>query len=165
MARRREKSLFLKGKAATDLDLLREHYFSQAPLIKRLEEKRDRFTEIHGLIVNGYRRSDVVKLLQTKYGYASSTAHLYLNETCELYGDISKVSKDAERAVLREQYDRLLQRAIEQGNLQLQKEILDSKVRLFGLAKEDAIGFNIEQMLMPVQVNFSSNPKLLKKDE
>lgn len=101
-------------------------------LTPQAKEKKNRLRHIFSLrLRNKYSRHQVIELTQKEYGISQSTAYRDYNWAMQLFGELDKTDKNAERMVLAEAYWQLYQVALKNKDIEQARKALDSYRCLF----------------------------------
>lgn len=103
----------------TPLDRIRASYLREGGekgLSKGDLELREQLQAAHALLMQYHSPQQVVKILQERYQFSQPTAYRRLRDTTELFGDVSRTSKEAVRDVLYEYSMRVFQLAASRKN-------------------------------------------------
>lgn len=89
----------------TALDRIRASYLQEGGeerLSKSDGELREQLQATHALLTQYHSPQQAVKILQERYGISQPTAYRRLRDTTELFGDVSRTSKEGVRDILYE---------------------------------------------------------------
>lgn len=103
-------------------------------------KKKERLRHIFSLrLKNKYSRHQAVELIQKEYGVAQSTAYRDYNWAMQLFGDLDKTDKNAERMIVADAYWQLYQMALKERNIEQARKALDSYKSLFNFGEDDVV--------------------------
>jgi hypothetical protein len=103
----------------TPLDRIRASYLQEGGekrLSKSDLELREQLQATHALLTQYHSPQQVVKILQERYQFSQPTAYRRLRDTTELFGDVTKTSKEGVRDMLFEYSMRVFQLAAGRKN-------------------------------------------------
>ncbi len=101
-------------------------------------KKKKRLQHIFALrLKNKYSRHQTIKVIQKEYGISQSTAYREYNLSMQLFGDLDKTEKNAERLILAEAYWDLYKKALKKKNIEQARKALDSYKSLFNFEDND----------------------------
>lgn len=107
-------------------------------LTPEAEQKKERLRHIFALrLKNKYSRHQAVELIQKEYGVAQSTAYRDYNWAMQLFGDLDKTDKNAERMIVADAYWQLYQMSLKEKNIEQARKALDSYKSLFNFDDND----------------------------
>jgi len=87
----------------TPLDRIRASYMQEggeARLTKSDQVLREQLQATHALLMQYHSPQQAVKILQERYGISQPTAYRRLRDTTELFGDVTRTSKEGVRDIL-----------------------------------------------------------------
>ena len=95
-------------------------------------EKKNRLEHVWGLRVNNkYSPNQCIEILIKQHSVSRATAYRDYSWAMQIFGDIDKAQKDAEKKVLMESYWNIYQRCINAENFDGARKALDSYKSLF----------------------------------
>ncbi|MGI4760581.1 MAG: hypothetical protein ACRYF0_07745 [Janthinobacterium lividum] len=103
----------------TPLDRIRASYMregAEAGLSKSDLELREQLQATHALLTQYHSVQQTVKILQERYQVSQPTAYRRVRDTTELFGDVTKTSKEGVRDILFEMSMRVFQLAAGRKN-------------------------------------------------
>jgi hypothetical protein len=103
----------------TPLDRIRASYMregAEASLSKSDLELREQLQATHALLTQYHSVQQTVKILQERYQVSQPTAYRRVRDTTELFGDVTKTSKEGVRDILFEMSMRVFQLAAGRKN-------------------------------------------------
>lgn len=114
-----------------------EDDFELSPLAA---EKKTRLIHIFSLrLKNKYSRHQAVELIQKEYKVSQATAYRDYNWAMQLFGDLDKTDKNAERMILADAYWQLYQMALKERNIEQARKALDSYKSLFNFGADEEV--------------------------
>lgn len=106
---------------------------------------------------SGFER---IRKMTAVTGLSERNAHQYILDSIRLFGDVLKVNKDLEKAVIREKLIKLAELAHEKKDYETELKCWTQITKLFGLDKPDQADKPKKPRI--VEVIFTNNPNVLK---
>lgn len=101
-------------------------------LTPEAEEKKKRLRHAFSLrLKNKYSRHQTVEILQKEHNISQSTAYRDYDWAMQLFGDLDKTDKNAERMILADAYWQLYQMSLQERNIEQARKALDSYKSMF----------------------------------
>lgn len=134
------------NKGDTTLEKIMAHHIDplKFPLSDKLQEIKDRWSDVLRMRLNYYSPQQVVDELIKKYGLSQAQAYLDVRNSETLYGSVMESDKKGKMAILYEYAHKYYQRAIQAKDLKAQAKALEL-MKEFGGIDEDALEFNPEK--------------------
>jgi hypothetical protein len=102
------------------------------------QDKKERLVKIWGLRLNNkYSPHQVVEIIIRDYKVSRATAYRDYHWAMELFGDIDKTNKAAQKMVLAESYWNIYQMSLKKDNLEQARKALDSYRGLFNFDEDE----------------------------
>lgn len=147
----------------TKMDKLRAHYLEARKLPKSLQETAEKLEKANGLLCSGYSREQTVKFMVESINITKSQAYKIVREAIELFGDVTKSSKDGLRHIITEQLMQVYNHARSQKNLEVAERVLSSVARINNLYVGDDAGGKVS--VGTFNVFFTTDETVLTEDE
>lgn len=104
------------------------------------EAIKTRLRHIHSLRLNKkYSKHQAISIHQKEMNVSQATAYRDYNWAMQIYGELDKTDKQAERMVLGEAYWNLYQMALKEANVEQARKCLDSYKSLFNFEKDEEV--------------------------
>jgi hypothetical protein len=124
----------------TKMDKIRAYYLEGRKLPKSLQETVEKLEKANGLLCSGYSREQAVKFISENAGVTRSQAYKIVRESTELFGDVTKSSKEGLRHIITEGMMQIYNHARQQKNLEVAERVLTSVARINNLYTNDDNG-------------------------
>jgi len=140
------------------LGRIRDHYFKGKELTPALEERREQLDEAWNLLrKNG--RAGAVQILTKRHGLKPATIQKTIRDAIELFGDVTKTSKQGLRQIEADRLDVIYKRALKAGEYKDAIRALEVKSKILRLDQPEAD--EPRDIRLPVQIIFSTDPSIL----
>ena len=101
---------------------------------------KTRLRHIHSLRLNKkYSKHQAITIHMQEMNVSQATAYRDYNWAMQIYGDLDKTDKQAEKMYLAENYWHLYQMALKNGDIEQARKCLDSYKSLFNFDKDEAV--------------------------
>jgi hypothetical protein len=152
-----------QAREMTRMDKLKAHYLEGRKLPKSLEETLQNLEKANGLLCSGYSKEQAVKFIMERDGMSKSNAYKILRDSMELFGDVTKASKDGLRHIATENLMQIYNQARSVKNLEMAERVWDTICKLNGLYGRDE-GTTNNNLQMNMQFVFSTDPSVLTQE-
>lgn len=147
---RMSEGLILRKKETT-LDKLRKYYLKGADkvtLTDKQEEIRLKIVKAWNLLCNYHSKEQAMSVLvnDAVSPCSRAQAYRYVNDSMSLFGDIFKNQIEAKRYLIEEDLMRLQQRAIKNGDGDLELRVIAQRIKLGNFNKDTELTFNPEKL-------------------
>lgn len=104
------------------------------------ETIKKRLRHVYALrLTNKFSRHQAIQVHMREMNVSQATAYRDYNWAMQIYGEVDKLDRNAERTILAENFYHLYQLALKEGNLEQARKALDSYAALFNFDKEEEI--------------------------
>lgn len=104
------------------------------------EQIKTRLRHIHSLRLNKkYSKHQAISIHQKEMNVSQATAYRDYNWAMQIYGELDKTDKQAEKMVLGEAYWNLYQMSLKESNIEQARKCLDSYKSLFNFEKDEDV--------------------------
>lgn len=117
----------------TKMDKIRAYFIEGRKLSKTLIETAEKLQEANSILCAGNSREHTVKILCKKHDIERAQAYKIVREATELFGDVTKASKDGLRHIVTEGLMTVYNIAKNKGNLEVCERAMTSIARINGL--------------------------------
>lgn len=101
-------------------------------------EKKKRMSHAWGLRLNNkYSAHQTIQILMREYSISQATAYREYNMAMQIFGDLDETSLAAERLILKEALWNAYQKAVKQGNVELEVKALKEYRSLFNFDENE----------------------------
>lgn len=123
----------------TAIEVIRLFYQSDLPIqLTEEEEKiRQRFLVVQAQRLKGATTPQIIQKLQKDFGVSERQCYYDLKNALALFGDLSRVEKDAVRAMAYEQALKVYRRAMKADDLREANRAIKNMIQVYGLDRED----------------------------
>lgn len=153
------------GKIPDKLDKFRAHLVDGADLKEEERAMLAKYRKAHGLLCLGFGRGQVIATLEKEYELSYPQLALIVRESVKLYGSIEEVDKKGERVISHENYKLLANLARKQGDIGAAIRAQENADKLLGLFESDKTVLDPKAFLIPVPMDFSTDPTVLREQE
>lgn len=153
-----------QAREMTRMDKLKAHYLEGKKLPKSLEETLEKMERANGLLCSGYSKEQAVKFLMEKDSLSKSHGYKIVRDAMELFGDVTKASKDGLRHIATENLMQIYNHARQSKNLEMAERVWDTICKLNGLYGRDEVLTN-QNLSMNMQFVFTTDPTVLTHDQ
>lgn len=120
--------------------ILASHLDDSFELTTAEETIKTRLRHIFGLRLNNkLSRHQAIQMQMREMGVSQATAYRDYKWAMQIYGELDKTDRNAERMILAENYYQLYQMALKDRNIEQARRALDSYAALFNFDKEEEI--------------------------
>lgn len=154
----------IQPREMTRMDKLKAHYLEGKKLPKSLEETLEKMERANSLLCSGYSKEQAVKFLMEKDSLSKSHGYKIVRDSMELFGDVTKSSKDGLRHVATENLMQIYNHARQSKNLEMAERVWDTICKLNGLYGRDE-GSSNQNLNMNMQFVFTTDPSVLTHDQ
>lgn len=154
-------------KQGDKLDRFRAHLLEGRSLKADELEQLARYRKAYGLLAMGYSRLQVVTTMKADPLDKLSESQLYniVRDAKQLYGNLEEIDKKAERAIAYENYKLLAQLARKDGDIKGALRAQELADKILGLFEPEKTAMDPKAFLVPVDMLFSTDPKVLREQE
>lgn len=147
------------------LDKYRAHLIDGADLKDEEREMLAKYRKAHGLLCLGFGRNQVIATLEKEYELSLPQLYAIVRESISLYGSIEEVDKKGERTISHENYKLLANLARKNGDIGNAIRAQENADKLLGLFEADKTVLDPKAFLIPVPMDFSTDPAVLREQE
>ena len=151
-------------KQGDKLDKYRSHLIKGTKISDKAKESLERMTFVNSLLCEGYSRNKIANLIQNRYEISQRQAYTLVTDTIQLFGDVTKSSKEGKRYLMGENFLRLAKKAEAEGKLDIAQACLDKFAKLFGLYETTDVNIDLTAWLRPTNIIFTDNPQALTQE-
>lgn len=141
-------------KTVTTLDKIRKYYL-KGPDAARLSEKQEDirvFVEkAWNLLINYHSKEQATKVL-IQAGASRANAYRYINYAQSVFGNPAENHQAAERYLILEDLMRLQQRAIKDGDSNLELKVIAQRIKIAGFDKDKDPKFDPEKLQAQIYI-------------
>ncbi len=152
-------------KTPDKLDKYRLHLVDGADLKPEEVEMLAKYRKAHSLLCLGFGRNQVLATLEKEYELSQPQLYAIVRESIKLYGSIEEVDKKGQRAISHENYKLLANLARTAGDLGAAIRAQENADKLLGLFESDKTVLDPKAFLIPVPMDFSTDPTVLREQE
>jgi predicted small secreted protein len=143
------------------MDKIRAYYLEGRKLPNTLIETVENLEKANGLLCHGYSREQAVKFLMESKSISKSQGYKVIREALELFGDVTKSSKEGLRHIVTEGLMQVVNHAKVSKNLEMVERAYSTIARINGLyASEESAKMPIGNII----VNFTNDAAVLHQD-
>ncbi|MBC5835810.1 hypothetical protein G6N05_05370 [Flavobacterium sp. F372] len=135
-------------KKETTLDKIRKYYLKgpdKVTLSDNQEKIRLKLYKAWNLLCNYHSKEQAMNVLFND-GCSRAQAYRYVNDSMSVFGDVFKNQIEAKRYLIEEDLMRLQQRAIKNGDGDLELRVLAQRIKLGNFNKDNDINFDPEKL-------------------
>ena len=147
------------------LDKYRVHLVDNGPLKPDELVMLAKYRKAHGLLCLGFGRNQVLATLEKEYELSYPQLTLIIRESIRLYGSIEEVDKKGERVISHENYKLLANLARKNGDIGAAIRAQENADKLLGLFEAEKTVLDPKAFLIPVPMDFSTDPAVLREQE
>jgi hypothetical protein len=147
------------------LDKYRLHLVDGADLKPDELEMLAKYRKAHSLLCLGFGRNQVIATLEKEFELSPPQLYAIVRESIKLYGSIEEVDKKGERTISHENYKLLANLARKQGDIGAAIRAQENADKLLGLFESDKTVLDPKAFLIPVPMDFSTDPRVLREQE
>jgi len=147
------------------LDKFRNHLLHGEELKPDELEHLAKYRKAHGLLCLGMSRNQALATLEQEYQLSLPQLYAIIRESTSLYGSIEELDKKAQRVISVENYKLLANLARQKGQFAAALRAQEKADKLLGLFEPDKGGMDPKAFLIPVPMNFSTDPAVLREQQ
>jgi len=147
------------------IDKYRSHLMEGADLKPEELEMLAKYRKAHGLLCLGFSRNQVLATLEKEYELSQPQLYAIVRESILLYGSIEEVDKKGLRVISIEQYKLLANLARKNGDIGNAIRATELSDKLQGLFEAEKTLLDPKAFLIPVPMDFSTDPAVLREQE
>lgn len=147
------------------LDKYRLHLVDGADLKEDELAMLAKYRKAHGLLCLGFSRNQVLATLEKEYELSQPQLYAIVRESITLYGSIEEVDKKGQRVIAVENYKLLANLARKNGDIGNAIRAQELSDKLQGLFEAEKILLDPKAFLIPVPMDFSTDPNVLREQE
>ena len=147
------------------LDKFRAHLIDGADLRPEELITLARYRKAHSLLCLGFSRNQVLATLEKEYDLSQPQLYAIVRESITLYGSIEEVDKKGQRVIAVENYKLLANLARKNGDIGAAIRAQENADKLLGLFEADKTVLDPKAFLIPVPMDFSTDPTVLREQE
>ncbi len=147
------------------LDKYRSHLVDGAELSPAETEMLAKYRKAHGLLCLGFGRNQVLATLEKEYELSQPQLYAIVRESVTLYGSIEEVDKKGQRTISHENYKLLANLARKNGDIGAAIRAQENADKLLGLFEPEKTVLDPKAFLIPVPMDFSTDPAVLREQE
>lgn len=147
------------------LDKYRLHLVDGADLKEDELAMLAKYRKAHGLLCLGFSRNQVLATLEKEYELSQPQLYAIVRESITLYGSIEEVDKKGQRVISIENYKLLANLARKNGDINGAIRATELADKLQGLFEPEKTLLDPKAFLIPVPMDFSTDPAVLREQE
>ena len=147
------------------LDKYRLHLVDGADLKPDELEMLAKYRKAHGLLCLGFSRNQVLATLEKEYELSQPQLYAIVADSVKLYGSIEEVDKKGQRVISHENYKLMANLARKAGDIGNAIRAQENADKLLGLFESDKTVIDPKAFLIPVPMDFSTDPAVLREQE
>ena len=147
------------------LDKYRLHLVDGADLKEDELAMLAKYRKAHGLLCLGFSRNQVLATLEKEYELSQPQLYAIVRESITLYGSIEEVDKKGQRVIAVENYKLLANLARKNGDIGNAIRATELSDKLQGLFEAEKTLLDPKAFLIPVPMDFSTDPAVLREQE
>ncbi len=147
------------------LDKYRLHLVDGAELKEEEVAMLAKYRKAHSLLCLGFSRNQVLATLEKEYDLSQPQLYAIVRESVTLYGSVEEVDKKGQRVIAIENYKLLANLACRQGDLGAAIRATENADKLQGLFEPEKTVLDPKAFLIPVPMDFSTDPAVLRAQE
>jgi hypothetical protein len=147
------------------LDKYRMHLVDGADLKEEEVQMLAKYRKAHGLLCLGFSRNQVLATLEKEYELSQPQLYAIVRESINLYGSIEEVDKKGQRVIAVENYKLLANLARKNGDIGNAIRATELSDKLQGLFEPEKTLLDPKAFLIPVPMDFSTDPAVLREQE
>lgn len=124
-----------------------------------------KYRKAHGLLCLGFSRNQALATLEQEYQLSQPQLYAIIRECISLYGSVEEIDKKAQRVISIENYKLLANLARQKGQYAAALRAQQQADKLMGLFEPDKVGIDPKAFLIPVPMDFSTDPAVLREQE
>jgi len=147
------------------LDKYRMHLVDGAELKPDELEMLAKYRKAHSLLCLGFGRNQVLATLEKELDLSQPQLYAIVRESIKLYGSVEEVDKKGERTISHENYKLLANLARKNGDIGAAIRAQENADKLLGLFESDKTVLDPKAFLIPLPMDFSTDPSVLREQE
>ena len=147
------------------LDKYRMHLVDGADLKPDETEMLGKYRKAHSLLCLGLGRNQVLATLEKEYELSQPQLYAIVRDSIKLYGSIEEVDKKGQRVISHENYKLLGNLARKNGDIGAAIRAQENADKLLGLFEAEKTVLDPKAFLIPVPMDFSTDPAVLREQE
>lgn len=147
------------------LDKYRSHLVDGADLKPDELEMLAKYRKAHSLLCLGFGRNQVLATLEKEFELSQPQLYAIVRESVMLYGSIEEVDKKGQRVISHENYKLLANLARKNGDIGAAIRAQENADKLLGLFEAEKTALDPKAFLIPVPMDFSTDPAVLREQE
>jgi hypothetical protein len=147
------------------LDKYRAYLIDGVELAADEVEMLAKYRKAHGLLCLGMGRNQVIATLEKEYLLKERQLYDIVRESITLYGSIEEVDKKGLRLISVENYKLLGNLARKNGDIGAAIRAQEKADKLLGLFEAEKTLLDPKAFLIPVPMDFSTDPAVLREQE
>ena len=147
------------------LDKYRGHLVDGADLKPDELEMLAKYRKAHSLLCLGFGRNQVIATLEKEYELSQPQLYAIVRESITLYGSIEEVDKKGQRTISHENYKLLANLARKNGDIGAAIRAQENADKLLGLFEPEKTLLDPRAFLIPVPMDFTTDPAALREQE
>lgn len=147
------------------LDKYRQYLVEGAELKPDEQQMLAKYRKAHSLLCLGFGRNQVLATLEKEYELGQAQLYAIVRESVLLYGSIEEVDKKGQRVISHENYKLLANLARQQGDIGAAIRAQENADKLLGLFEAEKTQLDPKAFLIPVPMDFSTDPNVLREQE
>lgn len=124
-----------------------------------------KYRKAHGLLCLGYSRNQTLATLEQEYELSQPQLYAIIRESILLYGSVEEIDKKGQRLISVENYKLLANLARQKGQYAAALRAQEKADKLMGLFEPDRGVMDPKAFLIPVSMDFSTDPAALREQE
>jgi uncharacterized protein YdaT len=144
------------------LEKYRKHLIEGKPISDKNKEYLEKMNFANTLLCEGYSRNKIIPVIQKRYELSQSMAYILLTHTIQLFGDVSKSSKNGKKHIVGENFLRLAKKAENEQKLDIAQYCYDRYAKLHGLY-DNGFDMDLSSWMRPTKIIFTDNIEILKE--
>jgi hypothetical protein len=147
------------------LNKYRAHLIDGAELKSEETEMLAKYRKAHSLLCLGFGRHQVLATLEKEFDLSQPQLYSILRESIKLYGSIEEIDKKGQRVISHENYKLLGNLARKNGDIGAAIRAQENADKLLGLFEAEKTLLDPKAFLIPVPMDFSTDPAVLREQE
>lgn len=147
------------------LDKYRSHLVDGLDLKPDELEMLAKYRKAHSLLCLGFGRNQVLATLEKEFELSQPQLYAIVRESVMLYGSIEEVDKKGQRVISHENYKLLANLARKNGDIGAAIRAQENADKLLGLFEAEKTAIDPKAFLIPVPMDFSTDPAVLREQE
>jgi hypothetical protein len=147
------------------LDKYRIHLLDNGDLKPDELEMLAKYRKAHGLLCLGFSKNQTIATLEKEFDLSQPQLYAIVRESIKLYGSIEEVDKKGQRVIAVENYKLLANLARKNGDIGNAIRATELSDKLQGLFEPEKTLLDPKAFLIPVPMDFSTDPAVLREQE